>query len=151
MTPASDLSGGLHTATICADVDFPWTAGSARRERRIAAPAAARELGKDAFGPFNPRTAAGNGLMKTCIRWRDPEAPPPPDPGPLPDVPTLILNGTWDLSTPLADARREAARSPDAQLLVVPHGGHSSLTSQACAQRATYRFFADEPLGNPCR
>ncbi len=107
VSPASDLSVGLHTATICSDVDFPWTAGSNRRERRIAAATAARRLGKNAFGPFNPRTAAGNGLIKTCIRWRGPEAPPPPDPGPLPDVPTLLLNGTLG---PLNAARGRPAR-----------------------------------------
>ncbi len=148
--PADSLSWGLHTATICSDVGFPWPADSNRRQRRLAANTAARRLGKNAFGPFDPRTAAGNGLIKTCIRWRGSAPPPPPDPGPLPDVPTLILNGTWDLSTPLADARREAARSPDAKLVVVPHGGHSTLTSQRCAQQAAHRFFTEEPLGDPC-
>jgi len=150
LTPADSLSWGLHTATICSDTDLPWEPDSDRRERRGAARAAAHALGPSAFGPFDPRTAAGNGLIETCVRWQAPAPAPPPAPGPLPDVPTLFLSGAWDLSTPLADAREEASRSPDAELVVVPHGGHSTITSQGCAQQAVALFFSGRPVGDPC-
>jgi len=39
-------------------------------------------------------------------------------------VPTLLLAGTHDLSTPLEWAQREARHAPDGRLVVVPGAGH---------------------------
>jgi pimeloyl-ACP methyl ester carboxylesterase len=77
--------------------------------------------------PFDRATAAGNGLIQTCLYW--PPAPAPPaataSRGSLPPVPVLLLAGGHDLSTPLADARAQAALAPDGRLFVVPTAGHS--------------------------
>ena len=43
----------------------------------------------------------------------------------LPPVPTLLVNGDHDLSTPLEWARREAAVIPSGRLVVVRGAGHS--------------------------
>jgi pimeloyl-ACP methyl ester carboxylesterase len=40
-------------------------------------------------------------------------------------VPTLLLNGDRDLSTPLAWAREEAKRAPRGKLVIVPGASHS--------------------------
>jgi pimeloyl-ACP methyl ester carboxylesterase len=40
-------------------------------------------------------------------------------------VPTLLLAGSHDLSTPLEWAQREAALAPRAKLVVVAGAGHS--------------------------
>jgi pimeloyl-ACP methyl ester carboxylesterase len=148
--PADVLSLGLHTATLCSDVAWPWggpnTPPSVRRDSTTAA---ARRLPAD-LGPFDRATAAGNGALVTCLRWPQTPVAAPPAPGPLPAVPTLLLAGTWDLSTPLEDAREEARRSPTAQLAVLPQVGHSTLTSTACARTIAKRFFAGHPLGTPC-
>jgi pimeloyl-ACP methyl ester carboxylesterase len=41
-------------------------------------------------------------------------------------VPTLLLNGDHDLSTPLAWAREELALTTHGKLVVVPGAGHST-------------------------
>lgn len=43
------------------------------------------------------------------------------------DVPTLILHGTWDLSTPIENARRVARELPNSQFVEIVHGRHSAL------------------------
>jgi pimeloyl-ACP methyl ester carboxylesterase len=77
--------------------------------------------------PFDRATAAGNGLIQTCLYW--PATPVPPTATAsrtdLPRVPVLLLAGGHDLSTPLAGARAQAARAPDGRLFVVPAAGHS--------------------------
>ena len=42
-----------------------------------------------------------------------------------PDVPTMLLAGQQDLSTPVEWARREARTAPHGHLMVVPGAGHS--------------------------
>ena len=62
--------------------------------------------------------------MRTCLYWPPEPAPAVPR-GKLPPVPTLLLAGDRDLSTPLAWARQEAALAPRGSLIVVPKAGHS--------------------------
>ena len=82
--------------------------------------------------PFDRATAAGNGLIRTCLNW--PPVPPAAGPGTtglaaaradLPPVPVLLLAGGHDLSTPLAGARAQAAHAPEGRLLVLPAAGYS--------------------------
>jgi pimeloyl-ACP methyl ester carboxylesterase len=65
----------------------------------------------------------GNGFVRQCLPWS------PTRPTPLPHgkllVPTLLVNGDHDLSTPLAWARQQLARTPHGKLVVVPGAGHS--------------------------
>jgi pimeloyl-ACP methyl ester carboxylesterase len=42
-------------------------------------------------------------------------------------IPTLILHGTWDMSTPIDNAREVAATLPNARLVEIVHGGHGAL------------------------
>jgi pimeloyl-ACP methyl ester carboxylesterase len=60
----------------------------------------------------------------------------------LPAVPTLILAGDRDLSTPLEWAREEAARAPLAQLVIVHGAAHSVQTREPGDQgrQALYSF-----------
>jgi pimeloyl-ACP methyl ester carboxylesterase len=62
----------------------------------------------------------------------------------LPRLPVLLLAGGHDLSTPLADARAQAAHAPDGRLLVVPTAGHS-VQSRAAGNpaQAEVRQFLD--------
>jgi pimeloyl-ACP methyl ester carboxylesterase len=148
-TPATALSMGLHTATLCADFPFPWgSADATQQDRRIALRAATRRLPAD-LGPFDRATAAGNGVMVTCLRWPQTVVAPAPEPGPLPAVPILLLAGSWDLSTPMASARAEARRSPTAQLVVLHELGHATIL-QPCTKPVVQRFFAGKPLGRAC-
>jgi pimeloyl-ACP methyl ester carboxylesterase len=125
--PAADLSAGLHAATLCADTPFPWGDSSSPVGGRPAKlERAAERIPAAAFWPFDRATAVGQGVIQSCLDW-------PATPAPkrvrvdkeLPDVPTLLLAGTHDLSTPLAWARQEAAAAPSGTLVVVPGAGHS--------------------------
>jgi pimeloyl-ACP methyl ester carboxylesterase len=99
--------------------------------------------------PFDRATAAGNGIIQTCLYW---PATPTPSPGPagagpraeLPRVPVLLLAGSHDLSTPLSGAQAQAARAPDGRLFVVPGAGHSvqSRAPGDAAQAEVARFLA---------
>jgi len=138
--PAGVLSQGLHAATICADLKPPW--GSS------AVPLAGRKEALDAAAakadpaPFDRATVTGNGLAQTCLRWPPTPAPPQPKTGDLPNVPTLLLAGGRDLSTPMPWAREQAAHSPGGRLVVVPDSGHSvqSRSSSGEGRRAVERF-----------
>ena len=123
-----ELSQGLHASTLCADVPMPWGGPDTPLAARPAALArAVARLTTAQVWPFDRATAAGNGLIQTCLYW--PPAPAPPaataSRASLPPVPVLLLAGGHDLSTPLADARAQAALAPDGRLFVVPAAGHS--------------------------
>jgi pimeloyl-ACP methyl ester carboxylesterase len=151
---ASELSAALHTATLCADVSFPWGGPDTDPAGRAPALAgAAAGVAPDEFAPFGPATSLGTGSTVACERWPATAGiAPPPAPGPLPAVPTLLIAGTRDLSTPLTDARRELARAPRGELLVVPGEGHSVTTGQIdCVLAGLARFFRDAKVGDPCR
>jgi pimeloyl-ACP methyl ester carboxylesterase len=125
---AGQLSQGLHASTICADIQMPW--GGPDTPLAVRAAALARSvarLTKAQVWPFDRATAAGNGLIQTCLYW--PPTPAPPAAAPpradLPRVPVLLLAGGRDLSTPLVGAYAEAAHAPQGRLFVAPTAGHS--------------------------
>jgi pimeloyl-ACP methyl ester carboxylesterase len=143
--PPRALSAALYAATTCEEVRLPWarTTPPNRTERR--GQAAARVYGEpeSAFLPFDRLTALSTDIIGLCERW--PEAPRSPDngPGPLPDVPVLLLEGEDDLRTPIENAVRVAAQFPQAKLVVARATGHSVIGSDlsGCAARAFSRFF----------
>jgi pimeloyl-ACP methyl ester carboxylesterase len=138
--PAGVLSQGLHAATLCADLRAPWGAATAPVAGREAA--VRRAAARSDPAPFDRATVIGNGLVQTCLRWPPTPAPPPPRSGDLPAVPTLLLAGERDLSTPLPWAREQAAHTPQGRLVVVPGAGHSvqSRAPGGAGLRAVQRF-----------
>ncbi len=141
-TPADALSQGLHASALCADNPMPW--GDASTPAANRAPALARAVARipaAALWPFGRDVASGNGIVRTCLYWPPEPAPSVPH-GNLPPVPTLLLAGDHDLSTPLAWARREAALAPGGNLVVVPGAGHSvQLRAVSNAGRAAVQRF----------
>jgi pimeloyl-ACP methyl ester carboxylesterase len=122
--PAALLDQGLHASTLCADWRYPWGTSAAPLAGRAAKlRAAVARLPASRLYPFDRRTASGNGFVRQCLPWA------PTRPTPLPHgklrVPTLLVNGDHDLSTPLAWARQQLARTPHGKLVVVPGAGHS--------------------------
>jgi pimeloyl-ACP methyl ester carboxylesterase len=150
--PGEAINPVLYIATTCEDSALPWPrASTSRSERLAAARTAARAVPAAAFLPFNRTTGLVSGLVPTCLGWT--EASPAPAPlTPLPQVPTLVLDGQADLRTPLEDAQQLAARIPGAQLVALPHTGHSTLTSDlsGCAQAAVVGFFGSG-AAPPCQ
>lgn len=124
--PTELFSAGLHAATLCSDLRFPWGSATTLAQRRRLLDQRVRQLPERAVWPYDRETAAGNGLIKTCLYWPTIAAPASPAAdSKLPSVPTLLLSGDRDLSTPLEWAREEARRAPRGQLVVVPGASHS--------------------------
>jgi pimeloyl-ACP methyl ester carboxylesterase len=139
--PASLLDQGLHASTLCADWRYPWGSSAAPLAHRAAKlRAAVARIPAAKLYPFDRRTASGNGFVRQCLPWA------PTRPTPLPHgklrVPTLLVNGDHDLSTPLAWARQQLARTPQGKLVVVPGAGHSvqSRAVSNVGRRAVARF-----------
>ena len=123
-TPAAALDQGLHASALCADWRYPWgNSGAPLAGRAAKLRAAVARIPAKKLYPFDARTASGNGFVRQCLPWT-PTAPTPLPRGKL-RVPTLLVNGTHDLSTPLAWARKELALTTHGKLVVVPGAGHS--------------------------
>jgi pimeloyl-ACP methyl ester carboxylesterase len=123
--PAYALDQGLHASALCADWRYPWGTSAAPLAGRAAALGrAVAKLPASAFFPYDRATATGNGFIRQCLPWA-PTAPTPLDRRKI-TVPTLLVNGNHDLSTPLEWARQELARTTNGKLVVVPGAGHST-------------------------
>jgi pimeloyl-ACP methyl ester carboxylesterase len=153
--PPRMLSTALYAATTCEETPFPWARVTPPNpaERRRQATLAAAGAPDAAFFPFDRATAVHNDLIALCDRWPAAPADPMFGPGPLPDVPVLLLEGEDDLRTPLENAERVAAQFPHASLVVAPATGHSALGSDPglCTRRAFARFFQGRPVPTRCR
>jgi pimeloyl-ACP methyl ester carboxylesterase len=126
-TPVALFSQGLHASALCADTKMPWGSSAVPLERRRSALArAVARIPAQAIWPFTRAAAAGNGYVKTCLYWPPTPAPPQPRAAKLPPLPTLLLAGDRDLSTPLAWAREEARASSRGRLVIVHGAGHST-------------------------
>ena len=95
---------------------------------------------------FTYRVALTSEAIPLCVGW--PVASRARRAGPLPAVPTLILDGASDVRTPVADAQSVAGRIPGSQLVPVPYVGHSVLGSDfsTCSQGAVDSFLGGEPV-----
>ena len=121
----AQLDQGLHASALCADWRYPWGTSAAPLAGRAAKlRAAVARIPAAKLYPFDRQTASGNGFVRQCLPWA------PTRPTPLPRgrllVPTLLVNGNHDLSTPLAWARQQLALTPHGKLVVVPNAGHST-------------------------
>jgi pimeloyl-ACP methyl ester carboxylesterase len=139
----NEFSSGLHAATLCTDMRFPWRSDAVPVSQRM--PALAKVTAKlttSQVWPFDAKTAADDGIMQTCLDW--PVTPPAPEASPaskLPAVPTLILAGDHDLSTPLEWAQEEAASAPLATLVIV-HGASHSIQSREPGDQGRKALYA---------
>ena len=146
-TPAEALSQGLHASALCADNPMPWGSAATPAARRL--PALRRVVARirpATVWPFPRAVASDNGIVRTCLYW-PPEPSPPVPRGKLPAVPTLLLAGDRDLSTPLAWAKQERALAPRGKLVVV-HGAGHSVQMRAVSERgrdALRRFLQGTP------
>jgi pimeloyl-ACP methyl ester carboxylesterase len=138
--PAQALSQGLHAATLCADARPPWGGAAAPLAGRE--DALRRAAARTDPAPYDRATVLGNGFAQLCLRWPPTPAPPAPRGAELPPVPTLLLAGDRDLSTPLPWAREQAAHAPRGRLVVVRGAGHSvqSRAPGGEGRRAVERF-----------
>jgi pimeloyl-ACP methyl ester carboxylesterase len=125
------FSSGLHAATLCTDMRFPWGSDAvppASRGKPLAE--ATADLTMPQVFPFDAKTAADDGFMQTCLDW--PVTAPAPEAGARSRlrIPALLLAGDRDLSTPLEWASEEAARAPLGKLVIVSGASHSIQTRE---------------------
>jgi pimeloyl-ACP methyl ester carboxylesterase len=153
--PPRLLSSALYAATTCEETPFPWARVTPPdpAERRRQATLVAGAAPDASFFPFDRATAVNNDLIALCGSWPAAPADPVFGPGPLPDVPVLLLAGEDDLRTPLENAQRVAAQFPHSSLVVAPATGHSALGADmsGCAARAFARFFRGGRVPTRCR
>jgi pimeloyl-ACP methyl ester carboxylesterase len=138
-------SDALFAATRCEESAFPWDRNAAAAQRASQAVSAAKAHPVTDYQPFNYKVAVRSESIPVCVAWPD-ASPPPAPPTALPQVPTLILSGGFDLRTPREDAASVAVRIPGAQLVGVPYTGHSVVTSDLgdCSKNAIAAFFAGQ-------
>lgn len=149
---AFGFSDALFFATTCEDLATPWPRGTAVGSRQPSIDAAADAISDASFLPFTRQTVKYNSTATFCRGW--PEATTTPTiSGPLPAVPTLILNGSLDVRTPYAWAQQVAAAIPGAQLVEIPNSGHSVTGTDAsgCALSLARRFLIYRTTSGKCR
>jgi pimeloyl-ACP methyl ester carboxylesterase len=148
---AETLSFSLFTATLCEEAPLPWERTAAFDDRIRQASDRAAAIPDDAFLPFDRQTALAldsNSLLLQCRLWPAAAEAPALAPGPLPDVPVLVLEGEEDLRTPVEAGRRVAERFPQATVVTVPKTAHAVLGQPGakCAKTAVRRWFAGKPV-----
>jgi pimeloyl-ACP methyl ester carboxylesterase len=122
---AHQLSQGLHASTLCGDWPAPWGDASAPLAgRKAKLDAAAAKLADADTYPFDRATATGNGFALQCLYWPPMRVARPAGPKPLPNVPTLMLSGDKDMSTPLEWANHAMTLAPGGEHIVVKGAGH---------------------------
>lgn len=122
--PAAELSAGLHLATTCADLRFPWGDASAPvAGRRAAASAAAARLRTAQVWPYDAATARRMLPIAGCEAWPS-TRPSRSFAGAVLTPPALLVHGRRDLFCPVAWARWETRNAAHARLVVVPDTGH---------------------------
>jgi pimeloyl-ACP methyl ester carboxylesterase len=123
VTPSIDLSGALYAATVCRDGPFPWSPDTPVAQRQAILNAAVAALPPGTFGPFG-NWAYRLGNADSCVGWPSPSGGAALGTGPLPDVPVLAINGSFDMRTPTDGATSVISRFPHGQLVVVDGIGH---------------------------
>jgi pimeloyl-ACP methyl ester carboxylesterase len=148
---AEDLSAGLFAATVCRDGPFPWQPATPVADRAAQLQAAIAALPPGALGPFGT-WAIALGNAELCVDWPSPSGGAGLGPGPLPDVPALILSGGFDMRTPTAGGVSIAAKFPQGHVLVVPGVGHSvaSADFSFCAARAVRVWMLGQAVPATC-
>jgi hypothetical protein len=104
-----------------------------------------------ALGPFGT-WAVGFGNADFCLAWPSPSGGVPLGPGPLPNVPVLVVSGGYDMRTPTAGGVNVANRFPQGHVLVVPGVGHSVLgaDTSGCSQDATRAWMLGGAVPTSC-
>ena len=146
------FSAATRAAVLCEESPFPWAWQAGAVERDAAATGTGALLSADAVHPFGAGAALRSDLMRLCRRWPTATAAPPADPGPMPDVPVLVLANSVGLGAPLETARRTTERFPQAQLVNSPSLFGTALTFDGpdCASRALERFLAGRSVAPRC-
>jgi len=143
------FSTGLHRATLCSDMIAPWGDSATPMVGRAAAlEAASAAIDEAEFWPFDRASLLDNALIHDCLAWPPTPAGTQRRDGLLPDVPTLILSGALDLSTPMSEAYRQWELAPGGRLVVIGDLGHG-VQGDWEGMANTTNFLCGEPYEYP--
>ena len=148
------LSAALYAATVCTEEAFPWDWNADPLTRLAQARAVVDAIPESRLYPFDHQTVFASDEVDLCSRWPKVQRTTlPPPPGPVPNLPTLIIEGQDDLRTPIEGAERWLSLIPDAQMITVPNTGHSVLGADltGCSNRALAQFFQNKPVTTTCK
>ena len=140
-------SAAAAAAATCEEVRFPWSWNAPPAERAEAAYRTETTMDPSAVFPFDPGALVRSEPMRLCARWPTASAGPPPEPGPMPDVPVLLLADGPEIGAPVETAARVAARFPRAKLLVT---GAPFEAFDDCGERAVRRFMRGDRVQDRC-
>jgi pimeloyl-ACP methyl ester carboxylesterase len=155
-------SYGLFAAVSCMDYPQIFDMTAPPDKRRAEQEAALATKRRDEPGLYAPLTIdewralpLDYGVLDLCLDWpvdRPPYAPgqPVPQGGALADVPTLILSGEFDTTTPPEDADLAATAFPKARHLLLANSFHvDALEDDAdCAAPIVRRFISARDPGD---
>lgn len=149
----SEFSNTLNVATGCEDLVAPWPRGADLGSRQGAIDTAANALADTALTPFSRDTIKDNSLASVCRGWQESSDTPALPAGPLPSVPTLALNGSLDVRTPVSWAQRALDGTAAGQLVTVPFTGHSTIGTDVsgCALSLAKRFLTFSATDGKCK
>jgi pimeloyl-ACP methyl ester carboxylesterase len=138
---SNDINFILLLATNCGDGPFPWQPTDTTDARTAAMNAAIAGLPPGSSGAFGP-WAFQIFPAWSCVDWPAPSGGAVLGPGPMPDVPVLVLSGDRDIRTPTSEAVEIAKPFPQGRVLVVPGAGHSVLNHSLCAKNAVISWLS---------
>jgi pimeloyl-ACP methyl ester carboxylesterase len=152
-------SEGAYAAIACHDYPTIWDRSATLPERVAQLEEAVAALAPRSFSPF-PNDIwlpfpYEDQLVRGCLRWPAlaPGDAPTPTLTPHPDLPVLVLDGEFDVTTPLANSMAAAAAWPNATFVPVANEIHISALYdyERCASRIVRRFVRTlEPGDTSC-
>jgi pimeloyl-ACP methyl ester carboxylesterase len=147
------LSAALYATTVCTEETFPWDWNADPVTRLAQARTTVDAIPEPSLYPFDHATAFDSDEIDLCSRWPKVERALPPPPGPIPSLPTLLIEGQDDLRTPIEGAQKLAAAIPGSTLITIPGQGHSVLGADltGCSDRALRQFMQGHTVQTSCR
>lgn len=149
-------SAGLYMAVSCHDYPTVWNARAGVPERKAQLVRAIAGLAPSSFAPFEKdaylHSLYEEQLVYGCLKWPAPSLPDPAFPvdQKRSDIPTLVLDGELDVTTPLVNAQHVADAWPNATLVEVRNEVHISALYdfEHCASVLAQRFIRTTEAGN---
>ncbi|MEP6641599.1 MAG: alpha/beta fold hydrolase [Gaiellales bacterium] len=152
---AAGYSVGDLEAVSCHDYPTVWNVAAGIPNRRAQLNHAIATLPADVFAPFSKRvwlnSAGESELVRGCLEWPVPKYSDPPFPSASrPHVPVLVIDGEFDQTTPVGDARKVAATWPDSTYVQMANTGHISALDdfQRCASGLVRTFLTSLDAGD---
>jgi len=146
---SSDINSALYYATTCGDGPFPWAPADPVQMRLAELTSAIATLPSGATGLLGSWAVLDSAPIG-CAFWPAPSGGAALGPGPLPDVPTLVLSGDRDIRTPTSAAVQIASLFPQGHVLVVPGSGHAVLGRSPCAATAVQTWLDGAATPTSC-